>query len=85
MKQELGVEKVFTHEGCNYIVEFDCEYDRDEVLLVAVTRVETYEQGVGIDADVFAAALEVAGDSAAEMQSEYVADIEQQIGDYWLP
>lgn len=85
MRQETGVEKVFIYDGCKYIVEFDCEYDREEVLMVAITRVEVYEQDANITADVFTAAMEIAQDSAADMQANYVADIEQQVGDYWLP
>lgn len=79
------IEQVFVYEGNKYIVEFDCEFDRNEVVYVGVTRVEVYEPGLAVDADVFAAAVESAQSTAEQMQLEYVAGIEASIGEYWLP
>lgn len=73
MKCDGGLEKVFTHDGRKYVVEFDFYYDKNEYE-ADIVRVEIFESNVSLTPGAFAAACSVVDAECAVRWQEYLAD-----------
>lgn len=70
---EFGLEKVFVHDGQQYVVEFDCQIDATEANF-AICRVESLQDGGSITPAVFAQAYAVVEAETDMRQQEFAIE-----------
>ena len=85
MNKETNVELVFDCAGNEFVVTFSFEFSKFDVESICMTKIESLDENVAIDAEVFEIAIEIAEAHAEQVLQDYVASIETKIADYWLP
>lgn len=74
MKCDSSIEKVFTHDGRKYVVEFDFYYDKNEYD-ADILRIEVLDSNCSLTPAVFGAACTTVDTECAALWQEYLADV----------